>query len=909
MIETRYTSLLSPHRPTARCLGVVLLLSACASANAKEPARADFSKAPGVVIDHVPASAGVYIGSPSLVVLPSGEYIASHDEFGPKSSEHSRAVTRIFRSTDRGETWAPIGKVDGQFWSTLFYNQKALYLGGAWKHHGNLIIRRSDDGGVTWTEPTDAATGLLAEGQYHCAPQPVVVHEGRIWRGMEDAGGSNTWGERYRPFMMSAPIDADLLSRQSWTFSNYLPIDKGWIDGKMRGWLEGNAVVAPNGQIVNILRVAATGVGGVGALMRVSDDGKTISFDPQEGFIEFPGGAKKFTIRHDPVSGRYWSLVNWVAPEDEGKREPGGIRNTLALTSSVDLLDWKIERVVVRDPDLEHGYQYPDWQFDGDDLIAVVRTATDDGLGGAHNYHDANFLTFHRLEGFRDPPVDNRPQGQPPQEQGADARLRPRTGGATPRNVLFIIADDLSCELGCYGAAGVLTPNLDRLAARGRTFLNAYCQSALCNPSRASLMTGLRPHELGVWTNSPHFRETSPGVVTLPQCFQSHGRHAVGIGKVYHNYGQRLHGDAASWSEPQVNHWGAHFHDWFVPGRGSVLHGDWAKAEAVQRADVPDDAYIDGRSASLATQKLRELKQVGQPFFMAVGFWKPHLPFNAPKKYWDLYDQNNLPPPPSDGPPSAAPAIALHNSQEARSYTDVPDRGPIPAGKQRELRHAYLAAISYVDAQVGRVLDELDRLGIAEDTVVAFCSDHGYHAGDMGLYGKLTNFESGTRTPLIIAAPGMAAPASKTSAICELLDLYPTLVEVCGLPVPAGLSGRSLCPVLDDPEATVKPYALSQITRPVYVEKAVDAIGSSLRTTRYRYTRWSQGADGSARVPGPVIDEELYDVRRDPGFAQNVAGQAAYAEMLGEARSRLAGCFAGGAAPRAPAVNGAGVSN
>ena len=358
---------------------------------------------PGTVIDHLAASTGRYVGSPSLAKLPDGTLIASHDEFGPKSNEHQRATTRVFRSDDQGQTWQQVATIDGQFWSQLFWHRDALYLMGTWAHHGNLILRRSTDQGATWTSPDDASSGLLAEGQYHCSPQPLVLHEGRLWRGIEDAAGGTRWGERYRPFVLSAAEDADLLDRSSWTFTNYLPSDKQWLDGQMRGWLEGNVVVAPDGSLVNLLRVAGSTnqVVGKAALTTVSADGTQLSFDPATGFIDLPGGSKKFTVRHDPETNRYWSLVNAVPEELAGTRAASSIRNRLELISSPDLRHWQTEQVVIDDPDLNHGYQYVDWLFDGNDILAVVRTATDDNAGGPHNYHDANYLTFHRLKDFR----------------------------------------------------------------------------------------------------------------------------------------------------------------------------------------------------------------------------------------------------------------------------------------------------------------------------------------------------------------------------------------------------------------------------------------------------------------------------------------------------------------------------
>jgi hypothetical protein len=378
------------------------LAAACTAGQTSTPARkADFAKVPGVVITHRPAAGRIYIGSPSIAVLDNGDYLATHDLFGPKSTEHTSAVTRVFRSTDRGQTWSHVTDIDGAFWSTLFAHKGAVYLMGTTRHHGHAVIRRSKDGGKTWTTPRDDRSGLLRKGQYHCAPVPVVVHRGRLWRGMEDAAGGTEWGKRYRAMMMSAPVDADLLRADSWTCSNALPRDPKWLGGKFNAWLEGNAVVAPDGQVVDILRVDAPLRGGTAALVRVSGAGKRATFDPKAGFLRFPGGATKFTIRRDPRGGAYWSLSNYVPPRHAGTR-PAATRNTLALVRSADLKDWTVRCILLYHPDpARHGFQYVDWLFDGDDLIAVSRTAFDDGLGGARNFHDAKFLTFHRIKNFR----------------------------------------------------------------------------------------------------------------------------------------------------------------------------------------------------------------------------------------------------------------------------------------------------------------------------------------------------------------------------------------------------------------------------------------------------------------------------------------------------------------------------
>jgi hypothetical protein len=358
---------------------------------------------PGVVIDHSPASSGLYIGSPSLAVLPDGRYVASHDFFGPESREHESATSRVFRSADRGESWQRVSEVQGQFWSTLFVHRGALYFIGTDRHHGNAIIRRSEDWGETWTEPVTSQTGLLRDdGQYHCAPVPVVEHGGRLWRGMERRVPPNGWGITYCTGVLSVPVGADLLDAAQWTFSEFLPGRAEWLDGGFGGWLEGNIVVDPRGRLVNVLRVDTPGYPEKAALVRVARDGSRVEFDLGTGFLDFPGGAKKFAIRRDGEAGRYWTLATWVPESFRDERKPARVRNTLALCASDDLLVWEVQCILLHHPDVaKHGFQYVDWLFEGDDIIAACRTAYDDGLGGAHNNHDANYLTFHRFEGFR----------------------------------------------------------------------------------------------------------------------------------------------------------------------------------------------------------------------------------------------------------------------------------------------------------------------------------------------------------------------------------------------------------------------------------------------------------------------------------------------------------------------------
>ncbi len=382
--------------------GSVVLIGALGVYGDDPAVEARSGSMPGVVIDHQAASTGKYVGSPSIVILPGGDYVASHDIFGPKSNYRQRATTRVFRSSDRGLTWRNLSDIDGQLWSTLFVHNGDLYIMGTLARYNDVIIRRSTDGGETWTDPQDERTGLLLKGLFHCAPVPVIVHNGRVWRAMEDSTNTLRWGLPFRAFMMSAPVDAHLLDAESWTCSNRLPCDKQWLGGKFGGWLEGNAVVTPDGRIVDILRVEYPSGGGKAAIVDISDDGRTASFDPETGFVDLPGGCVKFTIRFDPVSNYYWTLSSYMPPRHLGLH-PGATRNTLALVRSADLRRWEVRSIIAYHHDVKkHGFQYPDWQFDGDDIVAVSRTAYDDGLGGAHNYHDANHLTFHRLPDFRD---------------------------------------------------------------------------------------------------------------------------------------------------------------------------------------------------------------------------------------------------------------------------------------------------------------------------------------------------------------------------------------------------------------------------------------------------------------------------------------------------------------------------
>ena len=449
-----------------------------------------------------------------------------------------------------------------------------------------------------------------------------------------------------------------------------------------------------------------------------------------------------------------------------------------------------------------------------------------------------------------------------------------------PPNVLFIAIDDLRPELGCYGKDYIHSPNIDRLAQQGLVFDRAYCQQAVCSPSRTSLMTGLRPDATGVYDLQTHFRETVPNVVTLSQHFVQQGYHAEFWGKIYH--AALL--DSVSWSveganqdrrvEPQwpQENWRAYV----LERSNAIADQNEGGGLPYERAAVPDTAYPDGIVAARAIETLRKLRHGEQPFFLAVGFYKPHLPFNAPQKYWDLYDSTDITLSAFPTPPQGAPDVALTEWEELRAYASVPTEGGVDEALARRLIHGYRACISYTDAQVGKLLDELDRLDLRKNTIVVLWGDHGWKLGDYGDWCKHTNFDIDTRVPLMVSAPGMDNPGQRTDALVEFVDIYPSLCELAGLPLPTHLQGTSFVPLLEDPAQAWKDVALSQFPR-----QQEKLMGYSLRTDRYRYTRWQQ------RDNGQTVARELYAHQDNALVAENLAEQSEYANVVQELDSLL----------------------
>lgn len=441
-------------------------------------------------------------------------------------------------------------------------------------------------------------------------------------------------------------------------------------------------------------------------------------------------------------------------------------------------------------------------------------------------------------------------------------------------NVLFIAVDDLRPELGCYGARHIQSPNLDQLAASGVLFERAYCQVAVCNPSRNSVLSGLRPDTTTILANNTFLRPTLPKVVTLPQHFKNQGYTTLSLGKIFHHSAVEPGDDPQSWSEPAwyhgepYRHWFTQESEDFIKRLKKLPKGErprLIRAEPFEASSESDDVYPDGQTALKAIETLQRLKTEGKPFFLGVGFVKPHLPFTCPQKYWDLYPKESIRLPENSTAPQGVPEAALHDLYELRSYGGIPRTGDIDEPTALKLIRAYRACVSFMDAQLGRVIGELDRLGLRENTIIVLWGDHGYHLGEQGLFTKMTNFELGTRVPLIVSAPGMKAAGQKSRALVELVDLYPTLADLAGLPEVDALEGTSFAPLLDKPEQPWKKAAFS-----MYLRRGREGYkGRSIRTDRWRYTEW--------RNPkGVGAGNELYDHEADPQETVNLAQEPAH---------------------------------
>lgn len=496
-------------------------------------------------------------------------------------------------------------------------------------------------------------------------------------------------------------------------------------------------------------------------------------------------------------------------------------------------------------------------------------------------------------------------------------------GQAKP-NILFIAIDDLRPELGCYGSPIAKSPHIDRLAAEGLKFNRAYCQQAICSPSRASLMTGARPDTIGVIENTAYFRDLNPDIVTLPQHLVANGYETVYCGKIYH---AKMTDNERSWSrapawmscrykrpklpgsyalpenqQTWLENKQAMLAKYGASGSGGLVHGP-----AYEAADVEDHVYGDGFNTQLAIATLQDhlRHKPDQPLFLALGLVKPHLDFIAPKKYWDLYDRSLIKTATQASPPEGGAATGLHASFELRTRHGIPKSGPIGEELARTLLHGYYACVSYVDAQVGLMLKALEDAGIRDNTIVIVWGDHGWHLGDMGIWGKATNYEIATRVPMVIWTPDMKQRGATTDALVELVDIYPTLCELTGVALPAHLEGHSFAPLLNEPQQIWKKAAFSQFPNPALREWAANPLspgmrqtffgplirdvesrimrqqgdrwdrdlfenhlmGYTMRTDRYRLVLWRDYRDPD-RAP---VFVELYDHQHDPGETRNIA--------------------------------------
>jgi iduronate 2-sulfatase len=433
-----------------------------------------------------------------------------------------------------------------------------------------------------------------------------------------------------------------------------------------------------------------------------------------------------------------------------------------------------------------------------------------------------------------------------------------------PPNILFIAIDDLRPELGCYGVDYVKSPNIDKLAAEGITFGRAYCSVSWCSPSRTSLMTGLRPSATGVMDLKTHFREKVPDHVTLPQFFKNQGYTSLGFGKLYHN--DLAMQDDSSWT----------VHCWLPPGPAPIQAyateenqkiantSPGYKSTATEKADVPDNTYPDGQVTDQAVAALKTLKDDESPFFLGVGYYKPHLPFTAPAKYWVLYESEAISLAENNKTPKNSSPYMFRSWSEPGSYLDIDEKEPYSDSLSRHLKHGYFTCVSFIDAQVGKLIDELERLGLSDNTIVVIWGDHGWKLGEHGRWSKHSNMEIDTRVPLIISIPGRIPRREEN--IVETIDIYPTLVALAGFDIPKNLQGESLL------EKT-KDYAISQIPRD-------SIIGNSLRTPDYRFIEWRD-------QEGKTVDLELYDHRENHDESINLVNDTIFSTVIDAHKNKL----------------------
>ncbi len=485
------------------------------------------------------------------------------------------------------------------------------------------------------------------------------------------------------------------------------------------------------------------------------------------------------------------------------------------------------------------------------------------------------------------------------------------TGKKRP-NVLFIAVDDLRPELGCYGNREIRSPHFDRFAGEGMLFTRAYCQAAACAPSRASLMTGLRPDSTRVWSLGEEFRKTIPDVVTMPQYFHKFGYYTVSLGKIFHNHMP----DRVSFDEPdlrpaeymtpelidrdpesfyydeELKRELARVREDRIRKRPNAYAGGWAYGRSWEASDAPDEAFYDGAQTDLAIETLKRIKDKGKPFYMALGYYRPHLPFVAPKKYWDLYDRKQLSLASNPFLPENAPVMAADSNYELKACYDLefvghPAEYSLPEEIARLLKHGYYASVSYVDACFGKLMSGLDDLGLAENTIVVVWGDHGWKLGEHNAWCKQTNYNIDTRVPLIIRWPRARLKGGRSERLVELVDLHPTLCDLAGIDIPPSMEGTSFKPLFSNPDREWKSAVFSQYhRRPNVSPDGQRYMGYSMVTERYHYVEWRHW-DNDLKLAGEVAAVELYDNQADPDENRNIAGLPENAGIVAELAQKL----------------------
>ena len=437
-----------------------------------------------------------------------------------------------------------------------------------------------------------------------------------------------------------------------------------------------------------------------------------------------------------------------------------------------------------------------------------------------------------------------------------------KTSDIKPMNVLFVAVDDLRPELGCYGVSEIKSPNIDRLASEGVMFMRSYCNIPVCGASRASILTGTRPGRTDLWDYDCWISVDRPGIPTLGKWFKEHGYYTIHNSKVMHHQGDA----PGSWDEEWWPKTTGSWRDYADPANIAMDTVE-NRGPAYERINVPDEAYKDGTTAVKTIDDLKKLKENGKPFFLAVGFLKPHLPFNAPEKYWALYNEADIDMPENIHKPKDAPDVSMHNWGELRAYYGIPAKGPLTDAMAKTLKHGYYACVSYTDAQIGKVLAALDSLGLAENTAVILWGDHGWNLREHGLWCKHCNYETSLHTPLIMKVPGKARGKSK--AIVEYVDVYPTLCDICGIEKPGHLEGMSLEPILDDPSAPSDGLAVAKWHQGVTVIR-----------DNYFYTEWED-------KDNKIFADMLYDHAVDSGENTNISLKDGNMDIVKKLRMQL----------------------